>query len=207
MRTIISPQNYIIVQFEKKFEEMIKCENGIVLFKDVTYHPEEHVSMYAKVISVPRSIIRRADYEGYTELPEPGDTVLVRYDVLFDYREQPDHANPIFQNCFEVDGEEYWRVDIMQLFAVKEADAYRMLNGYIMCRPTLGNNSVHQFLIMPDYMKAFTRKDKLLIRHIQHPILEPGNIVYCNPAIVQEYRTFADSFCIIRYSHIQGVEL
>lgn len=207
MRTIISPQNNIIVKLEKKFEEMIRCDNGVLLYKDVTFHPEEHVVLEAQVVSVPRSIIRRADYEAYTELPAIGDTVLIRYDVVFDYLDQPDNANPIYRNCIDLDGEEYWKVDVMQLFAVKQPKSYRMLNGHVMCDTIVESLDSISTLILPDYVKRRTRKDKLRIRHVGSGPYRKDHILYCRAGAVQEYRTYDDSFCIIQQRHIQGIAL
>jgi len=207
MAKIISPQNNVIVQLAKKHEDMIQCANGIILYKDTTFHPEEHVMIEAKVISIPRSIIRRADYEGYSELPDVGDTILTRYDVVFSYVDQPDNANPIYKNLFDVDGQEYWMVDVMQIFAVKETHGYRMLNGYVMCATTAEGAPAHQFLVLPEFMQLKTRKDRLLIRHIGAGYFREGDIVFCNPHIVQEYRTFDDSFCIVKQSHLQAISL
>lgn len=205
MLKIISPQNKIIVQIEKKFQDTISFASGVTLYQDTTFHPEQHAMLKAKVISVPRSILQRADYDGYNELPSPGDTILMRYDVVYSYRNQPDRDTPIYKNILHVRGEEYWLADILQVFAVETQEGYRMLNGYVFCDLLAEKREAPEWLTLPMYMTAEVRNDKMRVRHINHPTVTPGDTIYCTPNVAQRYSINMDSFYIIKQSHIQGI--
>lgn len=207
MPTIISPQNNIIIQLEKKYDEEFVFESGLKLYKDINFHPEESVMLIGTVVSIPRSIIKRVDYEGYNDLPEVGDKVLIRYDVVFAYTNQPDRDTPIYKNLFVYEGVEYWMVDIMQVFAVQQGEDYKMLNGYIMCNPVSEERSLGKLLITPDYMREEIRRDRYRVKYSPLGAVQAGELIYCTPNVAQQYRIGSDEFYIIKESHLQAVAL
>lgn len=215
---IISPQNNLIVTIPAKFYDQITFESGVTLYKDTGFHPEESAMLAARVISVPRTILKREDYKGMRCDIKPGDTILMRYDVVFSYKNQPDRDTPIYKNMLYYQGQEYWLCDIQKVFAViksNEPTTYLMQNGYVMCDKTIENRGDQSSLIVtPEGMRNVERKDRLLVSAIGlpldgHPLLRivPGRIVYCSPGVVQSYESESRKFCIIKQSHIEGVEV
>lgn len=204
---LISPQNKIIVEIEKKFYDTIEFESGVTLYQDTTFHPEEFAMMEAKVISVPRSIIDRPDYNGFKELPEEGDTILIRYDVIFSYRDQPDRATPFYKNLIMHNGQEFWRVDVLQCFAIKKEGGYRMLNNYVMCDMVELKRNIGEILVLPEHMRTEIRRDTMRVRHIFSWDIVAGQIIYTTPNAAQQYKKGIDEFYIIQQRHIQAVAL
>lgn len=202
MHKIICPQNKIVVQVTKKYYDTITTASGITFYQDTVFRAEEKAMMSATVVASCRSIIRRADYEGYTELPAAGDEILMRYDVVHSYRAQPDRGTPIHKNFLPIDGEEYWLADILQVFAVKTATGYRMLNGHIFCDLLTESRPVPEGLVLPLYMTAETPNNKMRVRYINNGPVQSGDIVYCLPKVAQHYSIDSESFYIIKQSHL-----
>jgi len=202
MRKIIPPQNKILVQIENKYYDTVTTSSGITFYQDTVFRAEEKAMMRARVIEPCLSIIDRADYEGYSELPAAGDEILMRYDVVQAFREQPDRATPIHKNVLHLDGEEYWLADILQVFAVKTEKGYRMLNGYIFCDLLSESRDIPEGLVLPLYMTAETPNNKMRVRHINNGPVTSGDIIYCKPGVAQRYTIDTDEFFIIKQSHL-----
>jgi len=207
MQTLISPQNYVIISIAQKFYETITFKSGVTLYKDTTFHPEESAMLVGKVVGKCLSIIQRADYEGYTELPAVGETILMRYDVVYSYKDQPERNTPIYDNMIRRDGEEYWKCDIQKVFAVKTPEGYRMLNGYIFCDLIEEERSIGDLLVLPEHFRTQIRKDKMRVRYSEHPEAKPGDVIYCTPNVAQLYQIDTEQFYIIKASHLLAADL
>src|ERR1051326_5579346 len=95
----LAPINVVYVQIDKKFYDTVRTPSGTVLYKDTTFHPEENSMLEATACSVPRALQDRFDYYGMsTSRIVPGDRLLIRYDVVFHYRHQPERDTPIYKN-------------------------------------------------------------------------------------------------------------
>lgn len=204
---IISPQNKLLLKADKLYYDEIITESGITFYQDTSFNPQEFAMMEFTVHSVPPLIIKRQDYEGFCELPSPGDRVLGRYDIVYAYREQPDRASPIHKNIIRREGQEFWRADIMQIFAVKAGADWRMLNQYVLCDLVEERRTIGEVLILPEHLRTEIRRDKMRIRNIEHPELRPGDIIYTTPNAAQQYKIGKDEFYIIRQRHIQAVAI
>lgn len=208
-----TPLNIFLVTITQKFYDEITFESGITLYHDTTFHPEEHAMLQAKVVAVPKGIQQRQDYAGMTIDIREGDEILMRYDVVYSYYDQPDRATPVYKNILYHSGEEYWKVDIQQIFAVIRDGVTTMLNGYVLCEQY--NEAVsHSFLYVPEHYQTVQRKDKLRVKNIGKALqgypsldVQEGDIVYCSPGVAQTYRINREEFCIIKQSHILGKTL
>lgn len=213
MYKITPPSNTVLVRLDKKFYDTIQYESGIVLYKDTTYHPEESAMLEAEVVEVPLSIIKRPDYEGMTVGVSPGDKVLVRYDVVFSYKNQPDRETPVYKNVLLYRGDEYWKVDVQQIFGKKCVDDYEMLNGYVYCEPIKELLPDHAWLRRPDHYTTQVRNDRMRVKHIgmalaHQPELSilPGDVIYIHPGMAQRYEIAGKDFFIVKQSHILARE-
>jgi len=206
MHKIISAQNKIIVQIEKKFYDTVAAPGGMQFYQDTTFNPQEFSMIEATVVSPrPRCVLNRHDYFGFNEFPNTGDTVMVRYDMVYAYVDQPDRATAIHKNVILHNDQEYWRADILQVFAVKINKGWRMLNQYVMCDLVQQKRDIGEVLILPEHLRTEIRRDIMRVRHITHPAITPGSIIYCAPNAAQQYKIGQDEFYIIKQSHIQGV--
>jgi len=208
MNKIISAQNKIFVQIEKKFYDTVTAPGGTQFYQETTFNPQEFSMLEATVVSPPpRCVLNRPDYFGFNEFPKKGDTVLIRYDVIYSFNDQPDRDTPLYKNLVRIGDQDYWRADILQAFAVKIETGWRMLNQYVMCDLVEQKRDIGEILILPEHLRTEIRRDKMRVRHINHPAIIPGAIIYCAPNAAQEYKIGQDQFYIIKQSHIQGIAM
>ncbi len=167
----------------------------------------------ATVVSVPPGVIDRPDYHGYNIAPiEPGDEILIRYDVVFAYQEQPDRDTPIYKNLiFNYNEqlekfEELWLCDILQVFAIIRPDLYFMINGHVMLEiieETKKNFT--NYIIRPDNYKKAILKNVAKVKAGGYKLgLNPSDIVYINPQTVMQYQLNLERFYIIKEHYILG---
>jgi hypothetical protein len=197
---LISPQNKIIVKIERKYYDQIKFRSGIVLYKDTSAHPEDNACIEGTVISVPRSIICRPDYDGYVCDIEPGCKILMRYDVIYSYTNQPDRDTPVYKNLLYYEGQEYWQVDIQQIFAVVADIATRMLNGYIQCRQVDDCATYTGLMVVPFKMEA--PDDLYKVIYSDTPGIASNDIIITYPSVAQRYQIDEEVFYILRSRHV-----
>ncbi|MEJ7914096.1 MAG: hypothetical protein WKF70_13130 [Chitinophagaceae bacterium] len=97
----ISPLNKILVQFDKKYQDEIITESGLILYKDTSYNPEWNVTVTGKVISVPPKLVSERNVEtGQINFGEirhkifpdvrPGDELFFSYLVVHDKEVETD---------------------------------------------------------------------------------------------------------------------
>lgn len=206
-----APVNTIYATIEKKFYDTIEYASGIKLYKDTGFHPEEAAMLQATVVSVPKEIIDRPDYAGFTINVQPGDTILIRYDVVFSYKDQPDRSTPIYDNVVLYNGVEYWKVDIQKIFGIIRKGEIIMINGHVCCDRLEEERPDYGALILPAHYRIAERSDKMVVKYIGLPLREqptlsisPGDIVYCLPGVAQAYEINLQKFYIIKQSHLLG---
>lgn len=210
--------NNLLVTLQKKLYDTVTFDSGITLHIDPSWHPEEFSMLTATVVSVPRGVIDRFDYEGMTCDVQPGDEILMRYDVVFAYKNQPDRDTPIYKNMILYFNEEtrkyeeYWLCDLQKVFAIIRDGKYIMQNGYVMCEPV---EKIHSNLTTrlwtPDQAKGIVYNDRVKITAIWEPLrgnylldIYPGDIVHVNTGFAQKYKIDTKTFWIIKQSHILG---
>lgn len=207
---IHAPVNTVFVTIAQKFYDKIEYESGITLYHDTTYHPEEHAMLEGTVVSLPDGIIEREDYKGFTLDLEPGDQILMRYDVVFAFTDQPDRSTAVYKNLLFWEGQEIWQVDIQKIFAVVRKDAIRMLNGYVLCELYIEHHT-DGILIIPEAYRDVPKNSQVFIRAIGPRLpairtmdLQVGDRVACVPGVAQHYQINTKKFCILKRSHILG---
>lgn len=206
-----APVNKLIVTLEKKFYDSVTFESGQKIFFDPSWQPQEYAMLYATVVSVPNGIIQRYDYKGVTMDIKPGDKVLIRYDVVFAYKDQPDRDTPIYKNLlFNYNEEsqryeELWLCDILQIFAIITETETKMINGYVLLDLIKEQQDDYSSLIIkPDNYKNVELKHLAKIRAVNSKKydLKRGDIVYVNPTTVMCYQIDTDKFYVIKESNI-----
>lgn len=204
-----APLNNLYVTIEKKFYDTVTFASGIVLYKDTTFHPEEAAMLIAKVISVPKAIQQRYDYNGMQCIIKPGDTVLMRYDVVFSYVDQPERDTPIYKNVLLYNGVEYWKVDLQKVFAIQRGADWEMINGYVLCEPYNETVSFGKLLLVPAGYQTVQRNHTMKVRYINTPLTTapvlpvlPDDLIHVVPDVAQLYEIDQKPFYIIKQSHI-----
>jgi len=209
----IAPLNTVYATLDRKFYDTVEFTSGVTLFKDTGFHPEESTMLEATVVSVPKAIMQRPDYNGMTLPIKTGDRILIRYDVVYSYKHQPERDTPVYKNVLLYGGVEYWKVDIQKIFGVIVDGGIRMLNGYAYCEAVPEERADYGLLVRPEHLRREERRDKLRIKYIGEPLigqpslfLSPGDIVYTAPGMAQSYEINVQKFFIIKQSHIVAKE-
>lgn len=204
-----TPMNKLIVRLSHKLYDSRQFESGQTIYFDPSWHPEEYAMLEATVVTVPPGIIKRQDYKGYKMCVKPGDSILIRYDVVFSYYDQPDRDTPRYKNLiFEYNEktkkyEEYWLCDILQIFAIKQHNEWQLINGFVMLDIITETKSDFTYIIMPDSYKSQELKDKAtIIKGGENLGLKKGDTVYINPGMVMRYQFNLKPFYIIKEKYI-----
>jgi co-chaperonin GroES (HSP10) len=205
-----TPVNKLIVKLEKKLYDSRTFESGQTIYFDPSWHPEEYAMLKATVVSIPPSVIKRNDYKGYEICVKPGDEILIRYDVVFAYDDQPERDTPIYKNLIFVYSElfekfeELWLCDILQVFAIIKGNDYHMINGFVMLQALVERKAgVCNLIIMPDAYREMIIKNKAMVKAGGESLgLQPGNFVYINPQTVMEYQLNQHKFYIIKEQYV-----
>lgn len=209
------PVKYFLVSLEKKLYDSVTFSSGQKLYIDPNWHPEEFSMMEATVVSAPDTIGKwRQTKLGWllddsqkdlsTAGIIPGDKVLIRYDVVFNYIDQPDNDTPVYKNLLLYEGKEYWKCSVGQVFAYIREGVIHMINGWVMCDIIQEERQLSSSLfVIPDNHKIVAHKDRMRIRHVGLANgLSVGDTIFVDPQYVQTYKINLDEFCIVRQSRI-----
>ncbi len=131
---IQSPENYILCELEKRYQDEYKG-----LFIDTTWTPEEYATLEGTVISAPR----RVESDGYRKITgtvQNGDKIFFSYSTIFEYIAQPEEDTPIYKNLVLYKGKEYWKVEMGEVFCIIRGDDFEMVTENILLEP-LGDNT------------------------------------------------------------------
>jgi hypothetical protein len=210
-----SPVNKLIVKLESKLYDSRTFESGQTIYFDPSWHPEEYAMLEAVIVSLPNSITRREDYRGY-QLKDlaVGDKIMIRYDVVFAYDDQPDRDTPRYKNLvFQFNEEskkfeELWLCDILQVFAAIRGDRMIMLNGFVMLDVIIERKSDYSGLIIrPGSYNNLELKNRATVRAVNSILpIRAGDVVFINPETVMQYQLNLDKFYIIKEHYILGKE-
>lgn len=209
-----TPINKLIVSLEKKLYDSRTFESGQTIYFDPSWQPEEYAMLKARVISVPPGVINRQDYKGYSICVEPGDEILIRYDVVFAYVDQPNQDSPVYKNLLFVHNEqlqrydEMWLCDILQVFAIIRDGQYIMINSFVMLDLITDKRAdFTSRIIRPDNYNNIIMKNKAVVRAVSRAShLSVGATVYINPQTVMQYQLNLEKFYIIKEQYILGRE-
>jgi|HubBroStandDraft_2_1064218.scaffolds.fasta_scaffold00002_11 hypothetical protein len=229
--TFISPLNTVYVTIDKKFYDSVTFESGITLYKDVNFHPEESAMLEGVVVSLPRGLIARADYAGMQCPLAVGDKVLMRYDVVYAYVDQPEGDTPIYKNIVLFEGQEYWKADIQKIFGIIKPDGIEMINGYVLCASIEDKTPKGKIItgsVSTNYnidalalqavqagrkVPQAEKPTKMRVKSIGLPLVgspslsaQPGDTIYIMPGVAQEYTPNLETFYIIKQYHILAIE-
>ena len=204
-----SPLNNIIVTIDRRYighiTDVLRTSQ---LTPDSKLNPADLVNIIGTVVSAPRTLQKRRDYDGFTtDNIKEGDTAIFRYDVIFSFVAQPESEEPIYKNELWDKGKSYWRVDIQKLFAVVRDGKIMMMNGYCMVE----NVSKKSDILLPEHLKKYMKAGSATITHINDAFNKgekinvlPLDTVFYNPLIMQKYKINDKEFGILKQRDIYG---
>lgn len=199
-----TPFNKFVVTVNSKFADEIETESGAKFFVYVNTTREEHATLLAKVVSVPRKIKKLMGYEEAV-MPniKPGDTIMMRYDVIFNIKDLQERTNPVYKNELFIEGKSFWLCDILQIFGVKRGDSWEMINGYVMM--DIIEETKKQIGLIINPFATAKAVDKATLRHGgDGASYKPGDTVHFIPQFVQTYGINGKYFYLIRETYIYG---
>lgn len=203
--------NNLIVTVEVKhlvnLANMIKAAN---INPGSQINPADYANIISTVVSVPKQISKRRDYEGFSIKDiRPGDKAIMRYDVVWNWEEQADGTTR-FKNMFWYKGQEYFVANIQTIFAVIRNGQIRMVNGYCM----IEKMTKPMQIVLPTYQKRAIKTSSAILTQIGASLTNvpgidafPGDTVFFNPGLVQNYKVGDKEFGILSQKHILGKQV
>jgi len=122
--------NNCLVIIQKRFQDYFA---GIKI--DTTWRPEEFATLEGVVHSAPF----RIEYDrnrNITGLVKPGDKIVFSYGVIYDFTKQPENDTPVYRNLITHEGQEYWKVDIGEIFCkISGSGKIEMITDNVLLEP------------------------------------------------------------------------
>lgn len=206
-----SPINNIILTIETKdIASVANILKMATLNPGTQLNPANYANIIGDVVSVPVEVSKRRDYNGFSLKDiKVGDKVIFRYDVVWNWRELPE-GKAEFRNMIFYRGKEFWKADIQQIFAVIRNNSIKMVNGYCMVENVAPKSTI--LLLRHDKKELMTTYATLTqigssLTTDSRIEAFPGDKVYFNPNILQEYEIRGKKFGIIPQSKIFGKEV
>ena len=207
---LTAPQNCLIVKVDHKYiHNITDLLKRSAIQNNSSVDPLDFVNIMGEVVSLPKSIIDRFDYEGYsTKDVQVGDTAIFAYSVIGDTAMAED-GNVKFKNRIWYNGQEYFLCNITNLYGVIRNKEIIMVNGWVMTT-TFEESKI----ILSAGMKKTKGIVKAEVMNINYaktnknPIsVQKGDTVLFNPLITQKYQINDKKFVILNQSHILAKEV
>jgi len=207
-----APVNNLVLKLQTKwvrnFTSLMKMA---AIQNNTSIEPADYVNNVGEVVSVPKSISDRREYEGYSVADiKPGDMAIFSYLVVYNFASTGPDSDPIYKNLVSYKGEEFWVCDILNLFATVRDGKIRMQNGFVM----LEELAPPPKIVLSQATQRSTNTASAIISHISKPLThekrimaEVGDRAYFNPKLLQLYQVNSKEFGIIHQSKILGVEV
>ena len=185
-----SPINNCLVKIERRYQDQQGCVKI-----DPTWRPEEFATLEGIVVSAP---IKIENDRNRTVLGtvEKGDKIIFSYAVIYAYASQPENDTPIYKNLIIHNGEEFWKVDLGEVFC-KVGNTVEMITDNVLIEPlevrgTYDSNGLLRLAEKCEDMgivKALPPNINLSVR--------VGDTVCFEPRFVQKYNILGQEHYII----------
>lgn len=94
----VCPLNFVLVQIDKKYQDVITTPSGIQFYKETRFNPGWHATITGKVVSTPQSIMNDAYHRGLSVDVKEGDVILFSYRVVYDERYTGNNDEVFYEN-------------------------------------------------------------------------------------------------------------
>lgn len=163
----------------------------------------DYVNIVGEVVAVPMEVsVWRREYAGYSVGDiRVGDTAIFSHDVIYSFVPTELEKDPVYKNSFWYNGAEYWRCNILSLYAVIRDGEIRMQNGFIMVERI----DVPPKLFISNHTKKTMGAASALVTNIgEGDSISRGDVVYFSPNKLRLYQIGGKPFGIIKRSHVLG---
>jgi len=145
----MKPIYKIFVTIEKRFQDEVKTESGIVFYKETSFRPEENSTIFGDVVGVPDKYDHSMGTEDFKANVQVGDKLYFNFLVTIDD-----------ENRVEIDGKEYWMVDYFNAIAVVRDGVILAVGDHILIEPI--EEEIDSTLIIPDMVNKEGNKGKVI---------------------------------------------
>ncbi len=208
---LAAPINKIYVKVKSKFignySNIIKAAN---LTAGSELNPADLAQIIGEVVSLPKRITtERRGYENYSLANiQVGDTAIFSYRVIwnhqvvmkYNYATAKEEEDVVLHNAVWYRGQEYFRCDIMDIFAVIRDGEITMLNNWCMIED-MDKPSV---IVLPQRLSKIKNSIKATLTNCYQDDLPKDTTVFCHPNKIQHYAINEKKFGIIKQKDILG---
>ena len=205
-----APLNIVFVQMEA-YDEVVKTQSGVLLYKDVTYQPEWSATVTANVVSVPRSVrYSGIEYNRLREFVQPGDTLIFEYLVVEQKTQHETHTE--HHNRVLIDGKTYWKVDYSMILGVFRNGKLLAAPGKVFAKE-IQNVSEEKIgsLYVPDNAREKTLLNEAVVVVAGLPLegdpnlgLATGDRIYMNGKVAFPYEIEGERYLVVDQKYIMG---
>ena len=158
----MKPIYKIFVTIEKRFQDEVKTESGIVFYKDTSFKQEDNSTTFGTVVAVPDKFDRAMGTEDFKANVQVGDKLYFNFLVTVDD-----------ENRIEIDGKEYWMVDYFNAIALVRDGKVMPVGDYILIEPI--EEKIESSLIIPDVVQKEKTRGRIFASN--DPEVEVGDEV------------------------------
>jgi len=151
-------KNFILVQVEKRFNDVFEAPDGMILFKHLLEdgNKEQDVIIHAPVVAIPDDIPTSGFAKGIHKDVRVGDEVYFKYLSLLSE-----------ENWIPTEDGKFWRIPYQDVFcAVRDGDIIP-IGGWVLVEP-VKEKAVSTFLIDP-FKDKVKNETVGIVRHIGKP--------------------------------------
>lgn len=199
-----STLNNVILKIKHKYIRNITDILRVAAIENnSTVQQADVVNIIGEVVSVPLEISTwRREFSGYSAKDiKVGDTAIFSHDVIYSFAQNETEDQPVYKNSFWYKDAEYWKCNILSLYAVIRDGEIRMQNGYVM----IDDIEKPQELIIPNRLKKLLKSSTGIVTSIEmNPALKCGDKVYFNPNKLRIYQIDGKPFGILKRNQILG---
>lgn len=205
-----SPLNYVFVKMQA-FDDLVKTESGVKLYKDISYNPEWSTTVSAAALSTPAQVRQtNLDNEGIHAFVKQGDEVLFRYLVIMQRTEDADGFR--YENQHLIDGEMYWKVDYSMILGVLRDGQLIPAPGYLFAKQIDKHNSDKvSNLYIPEMSKSEVVKNRAVVQYVGAPkngvnklqIVEGDTVIFPDK-MAEKYEINGEKFLVLRQEYVMA---
>lgn len=202
------PENKVVIRVVNKFIKAItNIQRLSAIQNNSTIDPSDFVTIVGEVVSLPKRISPKKEYEGFTtnDIYE-GDKAIFSFQVIADIFWMMEEERAIFRNMVVYKGQEYFLADIKHIFGVIRGGDIYMINGYVMLE-----EYPKGIIILQNSSKKVKGTTTSKVMHIGNPKtnetmidVQSGDEVLYSPFKPQHYQINGKPFIILRQNQILG---
>lgn len=205
----VSPINFVFVKMQA-YDEVVKTQSGITLYKDTTFNPEWNATLSAEVLTVPQAVrCVDGDTHGLIPFVKKGDKVLFRY-IVVQQMEQRDNDTPIHFNQHLIEGELYWKINYSMILGVVRDGVLIPAPGYVFAKQVEEVSEERKGLIyVPENARVKEKKGKAVVvsagvpkKNMPDLGLNEGDVVVYRNGMAEKYDLEGSRYLVIRQEYI-----